>query len=299
MGADVQLRLFPPARPLVDRLGPGWFRALPPCSGVYRMLDESGRVLYVGKALDLRVRLASYRSTQGQARKTVRLLHQVARIDIETCPDEPSARLRENHLIRTLRPPFNRVGTWPRAALYVRVSMDDACALQIQCTREPVPGDYGAFRPGVRLACSAMQRLGWRLLHPGASAAGMPRGLMSEAGPWPLCHPAAAGWADAIRAYWSGESPGWVTRCLFELALPETPFDDAWTTHDLGVVAEFFGRGPARNLWLRGVAGVQRAQLLPEELDDLPIVAEHPAHGCVGSLPPREGTRPTAGEAGW
>lgn len=285
MTAGSQLRLFPAPQPLVKRLGVEWFRSVPRTPGVYRMFDGSGRLLYVGKATDLRARLSSYRRTSGQPRKTIRLVHRVARIEFEPCPDEPSARLRENDLIRTLRPPFNRAGTWPRAALYVRLQLDAAGLLHVECTRTPAEGDFGAFRPGVRLACGALARLAWRLANPGAPLGDMPGRLLSDVGPWMLRHPSTLAWANDLLAFWSGDSPRWITRCLSELPPPTCAFDDAWTTSDLDRLAAFFGTGPARNRWLQTAVGLQRARLLPEELDDLPIVAGRRAAAASSPTP--------------
>jgi excinuclease UvrABC nuclease subunit len=53
--------LFPPAQPLVQRLGIEFFRNLPTCPGVYSRRNGTGVVLYVGKAKNLRQRLGSYR----------------------------------------------------------------------------------------------------------------------------------------------------------------------------------------------------------------------------------------------
>lgn len=116
---ETQFRLLPAPQPLVERFGIGFFRAIPRRPGVYRMFDAAGQLVYVGKALDLRARLASYRRTHGQSRKTIRLIHAVRRIEWEECPTETAARLLENELIRSLRPRFNRAGTWPASARFV------------------------------------------------------------------------------------------------------------------------------------------------------------------------------------
>jgi hypothetical protein len=116
---ETQIRLLPAPQPLVERFGPEFFRAIPRRPGVYRMFDASGALVYVGKALDLRARLASYRRTHGQSRKTVRLIHAVHRLEWEECESDTAARLLENELIRSLRPRFNRAGTWPASARFV------------------------------------------------------------------------------------------------------------------------------------------------------------------------------------
>lgn len=52
-----QLRFWPDPRPLVDRLGEGFFRQLPEAPGVYLMYGVDDAALYVGKARNLRHRL--------------------------------------------------------------------------------------------------------------------------------------------------------------------------------------------------------------------------------------------------
>jgi hypothetical protein len=107
-----QLWLFPPPRPLVDRLGEDFFRQLPIGPGVYLMCGPLEGVLYVGKALNLRRRLASYRVANPERfpRRIIRLLHQVTRIEVDLCRDEAAARYREELLITVLAPRFNRAG---------------------------------------------------------------------------------------------------------------------------------------------------------------------------------------------
>jgi excinuclease UvrABC nuclease subunit len=69
-------------------------------------------VLYVGKARNLRRRLASYRVANPErlSRRIIRLLHQVTRIEIDLCPTEQAALSREELLICALAPKFNRAG---------------------------------------------------------------------------------------------------------------------------------------------------------------------------------------------
>lgn len=270
MGA-VQLRLLPAPQPLVERLGAAWFRSVPRAPGVYRMFDGAGRLLYVGKAADLRARLGSYRRTHGQARKTLRLVHRVVRIEFELCADDAAARLRENELLRTLRPPFNRAGTWPKTARYIRLGRPDVTTVELRLTHDPQDGDFGAFRAGVAAAMPALLRLLWRALHPERPVGMLPRELWQEARSWRLAHPGLSGWTRELEAYLAGESPALVDRFLRELPAPERGFADVFVSADLGLVAEFYLRGPERNWNLRRRWFPERGQLTPEELDDLPL----------------------------
>ncbi len=136
--AAIQLRLLPSARPLDDRLGGSFFRQIPHQPGVYRMFGAEGRLLYVGKAGDLRQRLTSYRSLAHASRKTIRLLHLVRSITWEVCATEEQATLRENDLLRTHRPRFNRMGVWPDANGYLELSVQQK-GLRLRFTRPSRP----------------------------------------------------------------------------------------------------------------------------------------------------------------
>ena len=56
-----QLWFWPPPRPLVERFGDEFFRQVPAALGVYLLCGAEAGVLYVGKAKNLRRRLAAYR----------------------------------------------------------------------------------------------------------------------------------------------------------------------------------------------------------------------------------------------
>lgn len=76
--------------------------------GVYRYFDETGEVIYVGKAKSLRNRVSSYFLKSNQHdRKTKRLVSQIRRIEFTIVHTEWDALLLENQLIKQFQPKFN------------------------------------------------------------------------------------------------------------------------------------------------------------------------------------------------
>jgi len=82
---------------------------MPQVPGVYLMLAQNGEVLYVGKAKDLRKRVASYLRRSGLPPKTAAMMSHVERIDFTRTHTESEALLLENNLIKQHRPRYNIV----------------------------------------------------------------------------------------------------------------------------------------------------------------------------------------------
>ena len=75
--------------------------------GVYRMLDASGTVIYVGKARDLRKRVSSYFSGKAHDSKTMALVERVSHVEVTVTASEREALLLELNLIKEHQPYFN------------------------------------------------------------------------------------------------------------------------------------------------------------------------------------------------
>jgi excinuclease ABC subunit C len=83
-------------------------RHAPTSPGVYRMLNAANDVLYVGKAKNVRKRLASYaRITAAQPARIMRMIAATATVEIVSTATETEALLLEANLIKQLRPRFN------------------------------------------------------------------------------------------------------------------------------------------------------------------------------------------------
>lgn len=174
-----QTLLFPDPRPLVERLGQDFFNKVTDRPGVYLMQDAAGLVLYVGKAKNLRKRLGSYRVANPDrlGRRHLRLLSQVARIELQECADESAALAKEAELLLALKPKFNRAGVWPATPRFL-VWCRTAQTLELAITETPTTGwqAFGPFGSGIVYLRAALVRLLWFAVNLALGSIAMPAG---------------------------------------------------------------------------------------------------------------------------
>ncbi|MCW2577958.1 MAG: Excinuclease subunit domain protein, partial [Modestobacter sp.] len=80
--------------------------ALPAAPGVYRFRDDGGRVLYVGRAGELRRRVSSYWGDLRDRRHLRRMMLRVARIEALVCDSAHEAVWAERNLLERSLPPW-------------------------------------------------------------------------------------------------------------------------------------------------------------------------------------------------
>lgn len=93
--------------------------------GVYQMLDEQGKIIYVGKAKHLKHRLSSYFSGQQHSVKTAALVKQIHDIQVTITQSEYEALILECNLIKEHRPKYNVLMRDDKSYPYIRFSTDD------------------------------------------------------------------------------------------------------------------------------------------------------------------------------
>uniref|UniRef100_UPI00374D049E GIY-YIG nuclease family protein n=1 Tax=Flavobacterium sp. TaxID=239 RepID=UPI00374D049E len=82
-------------------------QTLPDNPGVYQYYDKEGKILYVGKAKNLKKRVSSYFNKVHDTAKTNVLVKKIVTIKHIVVPTETDALLLENNLIKTLQPRYN------------------------------------------------------------------------------------------------------------------------------------------------------------------------------------------------
>ncbi|HEU4618400.1 MAG TPA: excinuclease ABC subunit UvrC [Gammaproteobacteria bacterium] len=92
--------------------------------GVYRMLDADGKVIYVGKARDLRRRVGSYFHGRAHDAKTIAMLRAVADVEVTVTRTETEALMLEYNLIKRHRPRFNVVLRDDKSYPYIHADTD-------------------------------------------------------------------------------------------------------------------------------------------------------------------------------
>jgi excinuclease ABC subunit C len=108
------------------KFGADFLAVVPLRPGIYRLYDAAGALLYVGKARNLRRRLAQYRTASRikRDRKRRALVRAADCIEWQVCASELEASLTEIRLIQELRPSRNVAGAFPFLYPFVGIQVD-------------------------------------------------------------------------------------------------------------------------------------------------------------------------------
>ncbi|WP_145187485.1 excinuclease ABC subunit UvrC [Pseudomonas sp. URMO17WK12:I11] len=129
--------------------------------GVYRMFDAEARLLYVGKAKNLKKRLASYFRKSGLAPKTAALVGRIAQVETTITANETEALLLEQNLIKQWRPPYNILLRDDKSYPYVFLSDGEFPRLGIHRGAKKAKGRYFGPYPSagaIRESLSLLQK---------------------------------------------------------------------------------------------------------------------------------------------
>jgi excinuclease ABC subunit C len=119
----------------------------PRTPGVYGMIGAKDRIVYVGKAKNLRARLLSYFRDSSDP-KAEKIIRHTRTLVWEHLPDEFVALLRELELIRRFRPRFNVLGQ-PGRQRYVYLCLGRGPAARVYLARETTGKEIAAYGPFV------------------------------------------------------------------------------------------------------------------------------------------------------
>jgi len=101
-----------------------YLKTLPAAPGVYRMLDASGEVIYVGKARSLKARVANYTRLQGHTNRIARMIMATCAMEFVTVRTEAEALLLEANLIKRFKPRFNVLMRDDKSFPYILIGRD-------------------------------------------------------------------------------------------------------------------------------------------------------------------------------
>ncbi|ATX81693.1 Excinuclease ABC subunit C [Mariprofundus ferrinatatus] len=125
-----------------------WFEApiplaeLPREPGVYRMLDSERKVLYVGKARNLRKRVSSYFRKQPESPRTQAMVQQIRDIAFTVTASEAEALVLEHNLIKQLKPRYNVLMKDSKSYPYILLNREPYPRLHLYRGRRNQPGEY-------------------------------------------------------------------------------------------------------------------------------------------------------------
>lgn len=131
---------------------------LPSCAGVYQYFDPNGKLLYVGKAKNLKNRVKSYwrfspefKPNTAQSSRIIKMLYEAERLEYIVVETEEDALILENSLIKQLKPKYNILLRDDKTYPYIYID-ESVIYPRFEITRKVIKGKkityYGPFPTG-------------------------------------------------------------------------------------------------------------------------------------------------------
>jgi len=136
--------------------GKAFVKDLTTAPGVYRMYASDETVLYVGKALSLKKRVASYFLSTVSSTRIALMIKQIARMEITTTRTESEALILENQLIKSLRPRYNVLLRDDKSYPYILITDETWPRLAFHRGPRAVPGRYFGPYPSASAVTSTL-----------------------------------------------------------------------------------------------------------------------------------------------
>ena len=138
--------------------------SLPNNPGIYQMFDDKDKVIYVGKALNLKKRVSSYFSGKASDRKTLHLVNAVASMQFSITRSEGEALILENQLIKKHKPKYNILLKDGKSYPYIYCSENEDEFPRLEFRRGTKKGKGRYFGPfpsaqAVRYTLNHLQKL--------------------------------------------------------------------------------------------------------------------------------------------
>jgi len=115
---------------------------LPREPGIYRMLDGKRKVLYIGKARNLRKRVSSYFQKRAESSRTEAMVVQIRDIEVTVTRSEAEALLLEHNLIKQLKPRYNVLLKDSKSYPYILLTDEKYPRLKLYRGNRSEPGEY-------------------------------------------------------------------------------------------------------------------------------------------------------------
>ncbi len=238
------------------------------------MKDARDELLYVGKSVNLRQRVSSYRYLRPEkhSRKLIRLIHEVSRISWEICKSDSDAQLRENYFLRTHRPKFNKLNTYPKAYFFIAISeAKHGFDLSLTRNRTTVSQVYGAFKVSAMHVFAALLRWLWIIIKRPVSADDFASRMFTSR--LRQFFFSKSSLLEAVTAFLDGRSKALLDLIPSECAFVKTGFGDKLVASDLQILSHFFETSCRRNREFRSRFEISSPIISPEELDDLVVLS--------------------------